>query len=63
MRFIYVKSDADKEKMLKLGYSLIKKCGQSGIWVFLNKDAKTFDHNKEIDNSGIQYVLSSTLTF
>ena len=41
MRFIYVKSDADKEKMLKLGYSLIKKCGQSGnLGCFLNKDAK-----------------------
>lgn len=63
MRFIYVKSESDKEKMLKLGYSLMKEDSQNGIWVFLNEDAKTFNHANEITKAGIQFVLSSTLTF
>lgn len=63
MRFIYVKSESDKEKMLSLGYSLIKGNGQNGIYVFLNKNVKTFDNDSEITNAGIQFALSNTLTF
>ena len=63
MRFIYIKSQSDKEKMLELGYTLIKEDTHNGIWVFLNKDVEIFDHDVEIKKAGIQFTLSSTLTF
>lgn len=63
MRFIYVKSEQDKDKLLALGYVLMKKDDRNNVWVFQNKDVKTFDHNGEIEKSGIRFVLSNTLTF
>lgn len=63
MRFIYIKSESDKEKMLKLGYVLLKEDKQNGIWVFLNKNVETFDYDGEIMKAGIQFASSSTLTF
>lgn len=63
MRFIYVKSEHDKGKMIELGFVLMKEDVRNGIWVFQSKDTKTFDTGGEIENSGIQFVLSNTLTF
>lgn len=63
VRFIYVKSELDKEKMLELGYSLMKEDSKNGVWVFLNKNVKTFDYDGKIAKAGIQFALSNTLTF
>jgi len=42
MHFIYVMSEQDKDKMLALGYVMMKEDAKNRMWVFLNKDTKTF---------------------
>lgn len=63
MRFVYVMSEEDKNKMLAMGYSFIKKDVRNNIWVFENKDVTTFASEDEIANAGIAFVLSDMLTF
>lgn len=63
MHFIYVMSAIDKDKMLDLGYSLIKGSEKGHIWVFKNKDVSTFASEDEVANAGISFVLSDVLTF
>lgn len=63
MHFIYVMSVRDKDKMLSLGYSLVKKDKRNSIWVFQNKDTTTFACEDEVSSAGIKFVLSNTLTF
>ena len=63
MCFVYVMSKEDKDKMLAMGYSLIKEDTRNGIWVFKNKDVTTFASEDEITSSGIAFVLSDMLTF
>lgn len=59
MHFIYVMSEQDKDKMLALGYAMMKEDVKNHMWVFLNEDTKTFACNE----AGIQFILSNTLTF
>lgn len=63
MRFVYVMTEDDKDKMLEMGYSLMKEDKRNHIWVFENKDMMTFDREDEIANAGIAFVLSDMLTF
>ncbi len=63
MHFIYVMSAKDKDKMLSLGYSLVREDTRNSMWVFQNKDTTTFACEDEISGAGIKFVLSSTLTF
>ena len=63
MRFVYVMSEKDKDKMLAMGYSFIKEDKRNNIWVFENKDVTTFASEDEIANAGIAFVLSDMLTF
>lgn len=63
MNFIYVMREADKDKMISLGYSIIKEDKKNHVWVFQNKDTTTFACEDEISGAGIQFVLSNTLTF
>lgn len=63
MHFIYVMSVRDKDKMLSLGYSLVKEDKRNSIWVFQNKDTTTFACEDEVSSAGIKFVLSNTLTF
>ena len=61
MNFIYVMSVKDKNKMVSLGYDLIREDTRNSMWVFKNKD--TFACEDEISGAGIKFVLSNTLTF
>ncbi len=63
MRFIYVMSETDKDKLVSLGYSLLKEDKRNHVWVFQNKDTITFACEDEISSAGIRFVLSDTLTF
>ncbi len=63
MRFVYVMKKEDKDKMVAMGYSLIKEDKQNNLWVFENKDVTTFASEDEITNAGISFVLSDMLTF
>lgn len=63
MNFIYVRSEDDKNRLLSLGYALVKEDKRNRIWVFQNKDAKTFVRNEEVAEAGVKFVLSNTLTF
>ena len=63
MRFIYVMKKEDKDKMVEMGYLLIKEDKRNLIWVFENKDVTTFASEDEITNAGVSFVLSDTLTF
>lgn len=64
MHFIYVMSERDKDKMISLGYVLMKEDSRNHVWVFGVKDASTFSANdSEISKAGIHFILSNTLTF
>ena len=63
MRFVYVMKKEDKDKMVAMGYSLIKEDKQNNLWVFENKDVTTFASEDEITNAGVSFVLSDMLTF
>lgn len=63
MRFVYVMKKEDKDKMVAMGYSLIKEDKRNNIWVFENKDVTTFASEDEITNAGVSFVLSDMLTF
>ena len=63
MRFVYVMKKEDKDKMVAMGYSLIKEDKRNNIWVFENKDVITFASEDEITSAGVSFVLSDMLTF
>ena len=63
MRFVYVMKKEDKDKMVAMGYSLIKEDKRNHICVFENKDVTTFASEDEITNAGVSFVLSDMLTF
>lgn len=63
MHFIYVMSRADKDKMLALGYFLVREDERNSMWVFQNKDTATFACEDEISSAGVRFVLSNMLTF
>lgn len=63
MRFIYVKSEKDRDKMLALGYAQFKEDSRNNMWVFRCGDTETFDCSSRLSQEGIQFVLSNTLTF
>ncbi len=63
MRFVYVKSEQDRDLMLALGYALMKEDKRNHIWIFQNKNDIAFDSDGKLDNVGVKFVLSNTLTF
>ena len=63
MKFIYVMSTSDMEKMLALGYRLIKSDERGGVYVFSNKESATFSDEDELEKAGIRHVLSDVITF
>jgi len=63
MHFIYVMSEEDKDKMMALGYALVKEDKRNYMWVFRNKDAASFAREDELSGAGVKFALSNTLTF
>ena len=63
MHFIYVMSEQDKDKMISLGYMMMKEDTRNHIWVFKARDTEKFSSNEEISKAGIHFILSNTLTF
>lgn len=57
MGFIYVFCDEAKERLLGLGYKLLKSDAITGTHIFVNNGRKDFE------NADISYILSDTLTF
>ena len=57
MRFIYVMSANDKEKLEKLGYNLLKADEVNSVYVFENKVELNFSVGD------MPHILSNTLTF
>ncbi len=56
-KFLYVFSEKERDKLLKLGYSLIKSDTKCDIFVFGNEDKLNFDKKT------IEAIPSDTLTF
>ena len=63
MRFVYVKSEQDRDLMLALGYALMKEDKRNHIWIFQNKNDIAFDSDGKLDNVGVKFVLSNSITF
>lgn len=63
MRFIYVMKTEDANKLIEMGYSLIKEDKQNHIWVFENRDVNTFVYDDELASAGVMFVASDILTF
>lgn len=55
--FIYVFDKESRDKMISLGYEMIKENPRDSIYVFENKNTFVFEKNE------IQFVLSDTITF
>lgn len=64
MNFVYVQGETNKDKMLALGYELIKSDSKGRIFIFKNKDeALKFGLNDELEQSDISFITSNVLTF
>ena len=63
MRFVYVMSEEDRDKMTAMGYALLKEDARNHVWVFENKDTVTFASEDSITAAGVSFVLSDMLTF
>ena len=66
MKFLYVRGQLNKDKMLSLGYQLLKSNAKGDLFIFKNKDkgeALKFGIDDELENSDIQFVPSDVLTF
>ena len=57
MKFIYVFSVNEKEKLQKAGFTLLKEDSNGSVYIFGKNDSLTFALND------ISYVESNTLTF
>lgn len=55
--FLYVMDTESRDKLLNLGFELLKENGKKTVWVFLNKSNQTFDM---VD---VPCVISNILTF
>lgn len=55
--FIYVMDVESKDKLINLGYELLKNDEKNTIWVFSNKEDRQFD------SLDIPCVVSDVLTF
>lgn len=62
MNFIYVMQESDRDKLIELGYTLIKEDLRNHIWVF-NNLSPTFAFENKLDELGIQFIASNILTF
>jgi hypothetical protein len=56
-KFIYVFSGDDRDKMLGLGFALLKSDTVQEIYVFANKETQNYS------NMDFSYILSDTMTF
>ena len=63
MRFVYVMSQEDKDKMISLGYSLISKHPENNVWVFQNHDIVEFYNDNRLSEANVSFVLSDVLRF
>lgn len=63
MQFVYVMNETDKDKMLELGYTLLRKSDKNNVWIFKNSESFTFADEDRIEQACIQYVLSDVLIF
>lgn len=63
MRFIYVMSETDRDKLVELGYFLIREDTRNMVWVFKSKDSMSFSSEHELEQANVRFVLSDTLMF
>lgn len=56
-KFVYVFAEDARDKLISLGYNLVKADCRQNIYVFENKQTFTFSLNE------MEFVLSDTLTF
>lgn len=55
--FLYVMDSESKDKLVKLGFELLKENSKKTVWIFKNKPEQLFA------TVGIPCVVSDTLTF
>ena len=64
MHFIYVMRQEDKDKMVELGYELIKEDLRNGVWVFASDNKLLFGADSDpLSEAGIPHVRSDMMTF
>lgn len=56
-RFVYVLCDEGRKALLKLGLRMVRDDGTQKIYVFEN------DPHVNLDEAGVDYVISDVLTF
>lgn len=63
MPFIYVMSEEDKQKMIALGYELVRDDAWNGVFIFAAKDKASFADSDELDKLGIRHANSNVMSF
>ena len=63
MRFIYVMNYQDRDKLLAMGYDMLKSSKDGKVSVFIGGEELAFSDENPLDRAGITYVLSDVLTF
>ena len=62
-KFVYVMSEADRDKLLKLGYKLIRSDEVNKVFAFENKKELAFECGEHpLEAQDVNFVLSSVLT-
>ena len=56
-KFIYVFNAPDRDRLISLGYKLLKTDERNNIYVFI------FDNDLKFTNIDVSFILSDTLTF
>lgn len=59
MKFIYVCSEEDRDRLMSLGFRFIKNQKGGSLWAFENDETLGINLDAELD----VYVFSNTLTF
>lgn len=63
-KFVYVMSEGDKEKLLQLGYKLLRSDKVNKVFIFENKKELTFECDEHpLEAQNVNFILSSVLTF
>lgn len=64
MKFIYVMNEDDKNKLVALGYKMIREDNRNHVWVFHNHSiTSVFSEDDPLEKTNVSFVLSDVLMF
>ena len=63
-KFGYVMSEEDRDKLLQLGYKLLRSDEVNKVFIFENKQELAFEYGEHpLEAQNVNFILSSVFTF